>query len=166
MVCLDNFDFIKGPLMNQSCNNNWAVRGETKAGTMKNPQRTQNTLMRLTSPFQNRNGKNQINCFLLFGTRTGITKIFSTFWDGNGNYQKAFPLFGTGTGNLKNLPTALFGNRNWRRSRWEIYRNGNSGSCLEGLLPVCLHCLVNSFNPVLNDKQKIEHCITHNLRKP
>ena len=46
--------------------------------------------MGLTSPFRDRNAKNQTNCV-------------PAIWDGNGKYQKAFPLFGTGTGITKKL---------------------------------------------------------------
>ena len=110
---------------------------------MKNPQSTQNTLMRLTSPFQYRYGKNQIICFLLCGTGSGITKNIFRYLGRERELPKSFPAIRDGNGKLK------------KASRWEIYRNGNSNSCLEGLLPMCLHCLVNSFKPVLNGKQNI-----------
>ena len=73
--------------------------------------------MGLTSPFRGGNGKNQINCVPAIRVK-------------NGNYQKKdFPLFWTGTGNRKKV-ISLFVNRNLRHSRWEIYGNGKSHSCL------------------------------------
>ena len=68
---------------------------------MKNPQSTQNTLMRLTSPFQYGNGKNQIDCFLLFGTGTGITKNIFRYLGRERELPKSFPAIRDGNGKLK-----------------------------------------------------------------
>ena len=89
--------------------------------------------MGLTSTFWDGNGKNkQIK---LCSRYVGKDQELPAIWDGNGNYQKAFLLFGTETGNPKIF--LLFGNRYLRRSRWEIYGNGNSRSCL-GRLHICV----------------------------
>ena len=85
--------------------------------------------MRLTFIFGDGKRKKQLSCA-------------PTIWDGNGNYPKSscylgqewelpksFPNIWDGSGKTKKL-FPLFGNWNSRRSRWEIYGNGNSRSCL------------------------------------
>ena len=74
------------------------------------------TIMGLTPPFQDGNGKKiKKMLFLLYKMGKGITKNIPAICDGNGKPKKIQP---------------LFGNKISRLSNWEIYGNGNSRSCL------------------------------------
>ena len=104
--------------------------------------------MGLTSPFQDGNGKNQINCF-------------PAMQDRSENYQKAFHLFRTGTGITKKNPFIrdlngkpkkifpLFRNKNSRRSHWEIYGSGKSRSWL---VKLTTHKLIVSVDAVVGSE--------------